>query len=49
MKNKACVEGSICNAYLVEEALLFFSYYFEENVHTRHKKVLRNNDVCGEN
>ena len=49
MKNKATVEGSICNAYLVEEASLFFSYYFEEHVHTRHRRVSRNNDVCGEN
>ena len=49
MKNKACVKGSICNAYLVEEASLFCSYYFEEHVHTRHRRVLRNNDVCGEN
>ena len=49
MKNKARVEGPICNAYLVEEALLFCSYYFEEHVHTRHIRVLRNNDVYGEN
>ena len=49
MENKARVEGSICNAYLVEEASLFCSYYFEELVHTRHRKVPRNNDVCGEN
>ena len=49
MKNKARVEGSICNAYLVEEASLFCSYYFKEHVHTRHRRVPRNNDVCGEN
>ena len=49
MKNKARVEGSICNAYLVEEASLFCSYYFEEHVHTRHRRVPRNNDVYGEN
>ena len=49
MKNKARVEGSICNAYLVEEASLFCSYYFEEHVHTMHRRVPRNNDVCGEN
>ena len=49
MKNKARVKGSICNAYLVKEASLFCSYYFEEHVHTRHGRVLRNNDVCGEN
>ena len=49
MKNKARVEGSICNAYLVEEASLFCSYYFEEHVHTWHRRVPRNNGVCGEN
>ena len=49
MKNKARVEGSICNAYLVEATSLFCSYYFEEHVHTRNKGVPRNNDVCGEN
>ena len=49
MKNKARVEGSICNAYLVEEDSLFCSYYFEEHVHTGHRRVPRNNNVCGEN
>ena len=32
MTNKAKVEGSICNAYLVEEATSFCSYYFEDYV-----------------
>ncbi|XP_042459089.1 uncharacterized protein LOC122042829 [Zingiber officinale] len=40
--NKARVEGSICNAYLVEEASSFCSYYFADNVKTRHRKVPRN-------
>lgn len=42
MNNKAKVEGSICNAHLVEESSSFCSYYFEDHVHTRHKRVPRN-------
>ena len=44
MTNKAKVEGSICNAYLVEEATSFCSYYFKDHVSTRHTQVPRNND-----
>ena len=33
------MEGSICNAYLVEEASNFFSHYFEPHVYTRMRKV----------
>ncbi|XP_065871961.1 uncharacterized protein [Euphorbia lathyris] len=44
VKNKARVEGSICNAYLVEESSNFCSYYFEPQVYTRHRKVPRNDD-----
>ncbi|XP_065874236.1 uncharacterized protein [Euphorbia lathyris] len=44
VKNKAQVEGSICNAYLVEESSNFCSYYFEPQVYTRHRKVPRNDD-----
>ena len=43
VKNKAKVEGSICNAYLVEEASTFCAHYFEPHVRTRHRKVPRNN------
>ncbi|XP_021602598.1 uncharacterized protein LOC110607753 [Manihot esculenta] len=39
VKNKTRVEGSICNAYLVEEASAFFAHYFEAHVITRHQKV----------
>ncbi|KAJ8773690.1 hypothetical protein K2173_006340 [Erythroxylum novogranatense] len=39
VKNKARVEGSICNAYLVEEASTFCGYYFEPHVNTRARKV----------
>lgn len=45
VRNKARVEGSICNAYLVEEASSFCSYYFEDHVMTRHRVVPRNYDV----
>ena len=44
IRNKARVEGSISNAYLVEEASLFCSHYFEDHVNTRHRKVPRNDD-----
>nr|GMD83380.1 uncharacterized protein LOC109168299 [Ipomoea batatas] len=44
VKNKAKVEGSIFNAYLVEEASSFCSYYFEDHVSTKHRNVPRNAD-----
>ena len=44
MTNKAKVEGSICNAYLVEEDTSFCCYYFEDHVSTRHTQVPHNND-----
>lgn len=44
VKNKARVEGSICNAFLVREASIFCSYYFERHVYTRSRKVPRNDD-----
>ena len=45
MMNKAKVEGSICNAYLVEESSSFCAHYFEPHVHTRHRRKPRNDDV----
>ena len=42
--NKARVEGSICNAYLVEEASTFCSHYFEPHVVTKERRVPRNDD-----
>lgn len=48
MRNKARVEGSIANAYLVEEASYFCAYYFEDHVHTRHTRVPRNDDGGGD-
>ena len=47
VSNKAKVEGSICNAYLVEEASSFCAHYFQPHVHTRHRKIPRNDDSGG--
>jgi Domain of unknown function (DUF4218) len=37
--NKARVEGSICNAYLLEEISNFCSLYFEDHVDTKAKSL----------
>ncbi|XP_052176681.1 uncharacterized protein LOC127790985 [Diospyros lotus] len=42
VRNKARVEGSISNSYVVEEASLLCSHYFEDHVVTRHTRVPRN-------
>ncbi|WMV28348.1 hypothetical protein MTR67_021733 [Solanum verrucosum] len=42
--NKASVEGSICEAYLMTESTLLFSHYFEPHVLTRNHNVDRNDD-----
>ncbi|KAJ9135261.1 hypothetical protein P3X46_032467 [Hevea brasiliensis] len=44
VKNKARVEGSICEAYLIQETSTFTSYYFQPHVQTRLNKVSRNDD-----
>ena len=44
VKNKAHVEASICEAYIVEEILTFISYYFESHLRTRINRVPRHND-----
>jgi len=44
VKNKARVEGSIYEAYLVQETSHFCSYYFESHVQTMRNKVSRNDD-----
>ncbi|XP_049392822.1 uncharacterized protein LOC125857182 [Solanum stenotomum] len=44
VRNKAHVEGCICNAHIVEEASSFCSHYFEPHVYTRHRKVPQNDD-----
>ena len=38
------MEGSICNAYLVEEASNFGSHYFEPHAYTIIRKGPRNDD-----
>lgn len=44
VRNKARVEGSIANAYLVEECSNFCSYYFEDRISTRQRATPRNHD-----
>jgi hypothetical protein len=44
VKNKAHVEASICEAYIVEEISTFILYYFEPNLRTRINRVSRDND-----
>lgn len=44
IRNKARVEGSIDNAYLVEECSNFCSYYFEDHIRTRQRVDPRNHD-----
>lgn len=42
VKNKARVEGSICEAYLCQETAYFYSYYFEENIPSMRSRSMRN-------
>lgn len=42
--NKASVEGSICEAYLMMESSQLFSHYFGPNVMTRNHNADRNDD-----
>ncbi|XP_038687502.1 uncharacterized protein LOC119986883 [Tripterygium wilfordii] len=44
VKNKSRVEGSICEAYIVEETSTFASYYFEPHVTSRRTRVPRNDE-----
>ena len=41
VKNKAHVEASICEVYIVEEISTFISYYFESHLRTRINRVPR--------
>ena len=45
MKNKAYIEGSIAEAYIIGEISTFCSYYFGSSVETCHNRVGRNDDV----
>ena len=47
VKNKARVEGSICEAYLNSEISNFCSHYFDPEVDTRPKRLRRNEVLCG--
>ncbi|XP_057786088.1 uncharacterized protein LOC131003575 [Salvia miltiorrhiza] len=42
IRNKAKVEGSISNAYILEEMSTFSSYYFEDHVTTKWRNLPRN-------
>jgi hypothetical protein len=44
VKNKAHIEASICEAYIVEEISTFISYYFKPHLRTRINRVLRHDD-----
>lgn len=43
--NKAHVEGSIAEAYIIEELVNFCSLYFEVDKETKHNRVGRNEEV----
>ncbi|XP_047340380.1 uncharacterized protein LOC124943970 [Impatiens glandulifera] len=44
VKNKARIEASICNAYILEEISTFASYYFESNVNCKQRQPPRNTE-----
>ncbi|RDY09534.1 hypothetical protein CR513_06091, partial [Mucuna pruriens] len=44
VKNKARVEASICEAYLVEETSTFASFYYPDKIETRRTRIPRNVD-----
>ncbi|XP_027368317.1 uncharacterized protein LOC113874279 [Abrus precatorius] len=44
VKNRAQVEGSICQAYISRETSNFCTYYFEPHVQSRRTRVGRNDD-----
>jgi hypothetical protein len=45
VKNKAHVEASICEAYIVEEISTFISYYFEPHLRTRRIECFYSNAI----
>ena len=47
VKNKAKVEGSIVEAYIIEEILNFSHHYFNPNVHIKLTQIGRNDDDGG--
>lgn len=44
VRNKARVEGSICEAYITEEMVTFCSMYFDDNFETKFTRKSRNFD-----
>jgi hypothetical protein len=44
VKNKAHIEASICEAYIVEEISTFILYYFKPHLRTRINRVPRHDD-----
>jgi hypothetical protein len=44
VKNKAHIEALICEAYIVEEILIFISNYFEPQLRTRINHISRHYD-----
>ncbi|XP_074591296.1 uncharacterized protein LOC141847209 [Curcuma longa] len=44
VKNKAHVEASIVNAYIVEEVTTFASYYFEPHIRSKRRRARRNDE-----
>lgn len=44
VRNKAHVEGSICEAYSIEELATFCSLYFESDIETKFNRPERNFD-----
>ncbi|XP_057809998.1 uncharacterized protein LOC131024507 [Salvia miltiorrhiza] len=47
-RDKARIEDSICNAYLVKEASTLCSYYFEEHMRMKRREVHHNCDGRGD-
>jgi hypothetical protein len=44
VRNKAHVEASICEDYIVKEISTFIAYYFEPHLRTRINRFPRHND-----
>ena len=44
VKNKACVEASIYNAYIMEEVTTFASYYFEPHMQCKRRRARKNDE-----
>ncbi|XP_039118067.1 uncharacterized protein LOC120253954 isoform X2 [Dioscorea cayenensis subsp. rotundata] len=44
LKNKAHVEGSICQAYIAQEINIFAEHYFEPHISCRRRRLRRNDE-----